>query len=381
MVKGPSPILASGDPKPAILATYHLGAGESTRQMEGSPELGRFPIASVTKTLTALLAARLACSGVVDWDERVGQAREGRRLSLRTLLNHTAGLPFELKPTHWFGESLTDAELIQGLSRPPQMPLPPHTWHYSNFGYAMAARLLERATGQSFELLLADELLGPLGMSETSMPDPVSEGAPVLGAAFPAGDLWSTPQDLMTLGCALDGGNPKVVTPEMLALMLESATPDGAGSYLCAGIRTHPVGPHRVLVSSGTILGWTTCLIVWPRRGYSLLLAEAGYSPDSLRDVALGKWKRSDTVANTWWWDGQEVVELRSGDDVELRLRETTWPFPLFSGRGAGNKLLGVGASGQALALRRLKDSVVGPSLLLTRDSTKSAFRPTAADG
>jgi CubicO group peptidase (beta-lactamase class C family) len=287
---------------------------------------------------------------------------------------------FELNPDHWFGESLTEDELARALTHPVRLPLPPNSWHYSNFGYAMAARLLERATGQSFEVLLAEELLVPLGMHNTSMPDARSEGPPVLGAAAPAGGLWSTPEDLMTLGRAFDGGHPSVVTPEVLALILESGTPDGAGSYLCAGIRTHQVGLHSALIASGTLGGWTTCLTIWPRRGCSLLVAESGYSHDALRDAAINRWVRSDSVADSWWWDGQEVIELRHGVDVELRLRESTWPFALFTGRAVGNTLLGIGSCGQPMTLKRRQHSIAGPSFVLTADPAKSAFRPEATD-
>jgi CubicO group peptidase (beta-lactamase class C family) len=373
----------SGDSGPAIRGSYHLSAEGSKQQLLGDLDLqGRFPIGSVTKTLTALLAARLACDGVIGWDDPLGSSDGGRRpVSLRTLLTHTAAVSFELESNHWFGPSLTDDELARALSHPPRMPLPPNTWHYSNLGYAMAARLLERATGESFESLLAQFLFQPLGMAHTSMPDAESEGSCVLGAAAPAGDIWSTPEDLMALGRALDRGNPGVVTHDMLALLLESGTPDGDGSYLCAGVRTHAVGRfHRVLVSSGTILGRTTCLTVWPQRGYSLVVAEAGYPHDSLRDLAIAKWTRNDTVACTWWWDGQEVAELRHGNDVELRLRETTWPFAIFSGRRAGRTLVGVGSRGEPLTLKRSRSSVRGPSLTLTRSPSESAFIPMATE-
>ena len=361
---------------PSVLASYHLSADETTHELSGSlPPDMRFPVASVTKTLTALLAAHLSVDGVVAWDEPLAASGDiTRPVSLRDLLAHTAGVPFELHPDHWHTTSLTEPELTSATLNPPRLPLPPRTWHYSNLGYAMAARILEEATGQDYPDLLDERILQPLGMTNTSFPREEAEGPLALGAAAPAGDLWSTLNDLMTLARAIDGQRSDVVTWPMLALMLEEAIPDHTGACLGAGIRTHPLNDHRVLVSTGTIRNRTTCLMVWPRRGASILVAEAGYSHDSLRDAATLQWRRDDTHARTWWWDGQEVIELRHGDKIELVLRQTTWPFALFSGRPSDQTLIGVDWRGQPLELLDRGDALVGPGIVLTADVSDSAY-------
>ena len=349
---------------PALLAAYHLSADETTRQLTGSlaPD-ERFPVASVTKTLVALLAARLCEDGVLAWDERLG-----------ALLGHTAGVPMELDAAHWGSVALTERELADAVARPPRLPLPPGTWHYSNLGYAIAARLLERAAGQPFPALLANRLLRPLGMTRTSLPDARSEGPLALGAAAaPAGDLWSTLKDLMTLAHALDGRRPDVVSRPMLALLLKGAIPDGDGVHYGAGIRTHAVGPHRVLVAIGHIGDRRTCVTVWPRRGASVLVASAECDRDALWRAGAQRWRRDDATARTWWWDGQQVREVRHGDAVELLLGETTWPFPLLSGRADGSALVGVDWRGELLELRDEGDALTGPGLRLTADAGDSA--------
>ncbi|PZF86728.1 serine hydrolase domain-containing protein [Jiangella anatolica] len=352
---------------PEILARFHLSADETARELSGSLAADqRFPIASVSKTLTALLAARLCADGVVGWTE-----------PLRALLGHTAAVPFELRPSHWTSTGLTEDELAAAVASPPRLALPPGTVHYSNLGYGLAAALLERATGRRYPELLAEHVLHPLGLTRTSLPDERAEGRPALGAAAPAGDLWSTLDDLMTLARALDGHRPDVVDPTMLELLLGTSTPNGQGSQLAAGLRTFFVDPHRVLVSSGTIRGRTTCVTVWPRRGASVVVAEAGYSHDDLRDEAVRRWSRDD-ARRSWWWDAQEVVELRHGDRVELVLRETTWPYPVFAGRAEGRRLAGLDWAGRPVELRSTDDGdeLTGPGLRLTAAANDSAYRP-----
>ena len=361
---------------PSVLATYHLSADETTRELTGSLPLDvRFPVASVTKTLAALLAARLCQDGVVAWDEPLPAPDDVRApISLRTLLRHAAGVPFELDPAHWGPTSLTEPELTNAVAQPPRLPLPPGTWHYSNLGYAMAARVLEHATGQAFPALLTERLLRPLGMTRTSFPAVQTEGPPVLGAAAaPAGDLWSTLDDLMTLARALDGRRPDVVSWPMLALLLEGAIPDRDDVHYGAGIRTHAVRHHRVLVSMGHIRDHRTCVAVWPRRGASVLVAEAGCDQDALWRAATRRWQRDDVRVRAWWWDGQEVVQLQDGDEVDLVLGETTWPFPLFSGRADGRTLVGVDWRGAPLELLDRGEALVGTGIRLTADVADSA--------
>lgn len=360
--------------QPSILATYHLSDDRATCEFTGplAPDT-RFPIASVAKTLAALLVARLSVDGVVDLDEPLGTGDEGDPVTLRALLGHTARIPAELHPDHWDRASLTQAELGAALDAPPTLRLPPGTWHYSNLGYALVARRLEDITGQDYASLLSERLLQPLDMGMTSFPDSQTEGPCILGAAAAAGDMWSTLHDLMALARALGGHRPDVVTWRMLSLLLSPAVPDQRGACLGSGIRTHRVRNHRVLVSTGTISNRTTCVTVWPRRGSSVLVAERGYSHESLWRAAARKWRRSGVRTRTWWWDSQEVIELRHEEMVELVVEETTWPFPIFAGRVHGDRLVGVDWRGDQLELVESDDALVGTGLRLATDVEDSA--------
>lgn len=356
---------------PRVVATHHVGFDGGDPEHSGLLRVDeRFPIASISKTLTALLAARLAVDGAVSWDAPISPSTD---ITLRALLTHTAGVPFELQPEHWTATALTDDDLDKALIAPPRLQLPPGSWHYSNFGYAVAARVLERATGRRYSELLVHYLAGPLGMTHTSFPRP-DEPPPLLGAGAPAGDLWSTIADLVTLGRALNGDHPAVVTGSMLTMVLQSTVSRPDGVELGAGIRSRRVGPHRVIGATGTIRDRTTGFTVWPDRGASVVVAEVGYDHDALVDAAVQRWRRDDERVGSWWWDGQEVVELRFGDDVELRLLETSWPFALFTGRAVGSALVGIDANRVALELVRDGDSLVGPGIRLTAHVGDSAF-------
>lgn len=361
------------------LALTRVHAGDDGTILEASGPIGldeRFPIASVTKTLTALLVARLAVDGVVGWSDPIAPSSG---VTWRSLLNHTARLPFELRPDHWFSAGPFRDELRVALRRTPSVWMPPLTWHYSNAAYGLAALRLEQLVGQPFPELLSHQVLAPLRMHATSFSRGVDEPPGVLGAAAPAGDLRSTTRDLVRLAAALAGRRPDVVSGKMIELLLECAVADGTGGALGAGLRLHREGAHLTLLCSGTILGHTTCVLVWPRRGASVLVANAPVGHRVLRDEAVQRWRRPEVV-RSWWLDGQEVVEVRSGDRVELLVNESMWPFPLFAGSARNGTLAGLDWQGDPLVLTDRGSELAGADVLLTAVSSESAFRAVAVD-
>lgn len=355
-------------------ALTRVHAGDDGTILDASGPIGldeRFPIASVTKTLTALLVARLAVDRVLGWSDPIAPSSG---ITWRSLLNHTSRFPFELRPDHWFSTAPSRVEMGIALSRTPSLSMPPLTWHYSNAAYGLAALRLEQLVDQPFPELLSHQVLAPLDMHATSFSRGADEPPGVLGAAAPAGDLRSTTRDLVRLAAALAGNRPEVVTGKMIELLLEGAIADGAGGALGAGLRIHRVGAHLTIMCSGTILGHTTCILVWPRRGTSVLVANAAVDHRLLRDEAVERWQRREEV-RSWWLDGQEVKEVRSGDEVELLITESMWPFPLFAGRAGNGTLAGLDWQGDPLILTDRGNELAGADLLLTAVSGESAFR------
>ena len=130
----------------------------------------RFRIGSNTKTVTSLLAARLVRRGTIAWHTKFfdlfpeRQARSNPAyadLTLLQLLSLRAGLA---------GYTYTDArptrEQLPGNAREQrdgfidwvlaQPPIPyPGTFHWSNPGYVLAGAMLEKASGKSYERLVA----------------------------------------------------------------------------------------------------------------------------------------------------------------------------------------------------------------------------------
>ena len=138
-------------------------------------EPGRHLVYSVTKTYLAVLCLRLE----LDLDAPVATWLDDQRLpraSLRQLLNHTSGIPdYGRLPEYGAGvrdtpaESWSDEELLaRSLAGGPDFE-PGEGWAYSNTAYMLVRRIVDQVAQGGFAGALQTELLGPLGLFDTSL--------------------------------------------------------------------------------------------------------------------------------------------------------------------------------------------------------------------
>jgi CubicO group peptidase (beta-lactamase class C family) len=127
------------------------------------------------KAMTSTLIARLVERGQLKWDLTLAEVFSGlapqmnpefQKVTLLQLLSHRAGLPANLNLAEYLGndvESLRLRVVRQELTKKPQNT-PGSTFAYSNLGYIIAAAVVEKATGKSWERAIADEVFNPLQM-------------------------------------------------------------------------------------------------------------------------------------------------------------------------------------------------------------------------
>jgi CubicO group peptidase (beta-lactamase class C family) len=148
------------------------------------PERTVFRVASVAKLFVAAAAATLAERGALDLEEDVQRyapdlpidSRFSEPITLHHLLTHTAGFDERM-----IGYAATSRGAIRPLGEYLAENLPRRGWRpgevtgYSNHGMALAAYLVERATGIPFSEYARDSLFLRLGMTSTSYLDVVAE--------------------------------------------------------------------------------------------------------------------------------------------------------------------------------------------------------------
>ena len=166
------------------------------RMRNGKPMTRATPtwMASITKSLTGVLVMQFVDRGEVELDAPIGrylpELGSPCPLTLRLLLTHTSGLS-------WAGEWASDwnPSMENQVAQAFPVLTPGREFKYHRAGYALAAKVLERISGETLPQLFEKMLLSPLGMTRSTVDN--SYG----GLYAPALDLARFGQMLLGRGC------------------------------------------------------------------------------------------------------------------------------------------------------------------------------------
>ncbi|WP_407952156.1 serine hydrolase domain-containing protein [Plantactinospora sonchi] len=191
-----------------------------------------FRIGSVTKTFTAVLVLQCRDHGLLDLDDPISAHLDvpaHGELTVRRLLSHTSGVQREPYGDIWDTLHTPDVtELLADLARAERVLPPARRFHYSNLGVALLGQAAARLRGGTWAEVLADRILRPLGLADTSLAPPPAaatgflvdaysdharpEPNTDLGALGPAAQLWSTASDMARWAAFL--ADPATVDPD-----------------------------------------------------------------------------------------------------------------------------------------------------------------------
>ncbi|WP_232548614.1 serine hydrolase domain-containing protein [Propioniciclava soli] len=306
----------------------------------------QYRIASITKPQVAVALCVLADAGAVDLHRPLATwvpDAPGGDATVAQFLAHTSGLPAEPPGPWWERAGGTSWDALAAADLQPLFPAGTR-FHYSNLGYGVLGRLLETLTGQAWDAALADLVWRPLGMTHTARtpapghavgvgvhpredlvhPEPVPDYL-ALGAA---GELWSTPTDLVRLGAFLAGAIPGVLRPATRATMLTPiAWPDVAGEPFTTahglGVMVVNDAGRRTYGHAGSVPGFTADLRIDAERRLAVavcgnattpfggafgLLAEACAAAVNMDGpVGPGDATAAD-LCGVWYWGTREHV-------------------------------------------------------------------------
>jgi CubicO group peptidase (beta-lactamase class C family) len=141
-------------------------------------------LGSCGKAMTATMIATLVAEGKLSWDTKLIEAipelknkihPDYHKVTLWRLLTHRAGIPSD--PRDWYAYPTKEiSERRLSILKDNIIFAPAFTdgeFHYSNFGYTVAACMAEQITGLSWEQLMEQRLFDPLGMSSAGFGDPI----------------------------------------------------------------------------------------------------------------------------------------------------------------------------------------------------------------
>lgn len=250
----------------------------------------QFMIGSVTKTFTALTVMSLRDEGRLSLDDTLETYLPGTRharVPLRQMLAHASGLQREPVGNIW--ESLEAPEreaFLAGVEEAEQVLPAHHAFHYSNLAYGLLGQVVERVTGQDWELVVQERVLGPLGMTRTGLVpapdraigyqvDPYAGTASeeplfTLNATAPLGGLWSTVADMARYAAYVARPDDRVVRPETIDEMCRPiimTDVDGWGGAYGLGFGMGRRGDRVFVGHGGAMPGFLTGLRVRRRDG------------------------------------------------------------------------------------------------------------------
>ncbi|UUZ90087.1 beta-lactamase family protein [Paenibacillus sp. P25] len=142
---------------------------------------GRFRIGSITKVFTAAVVLQLAAEQKVDLNQPVQHYLPGLLpadfppVLVGQLLNHTSGLPSPDRPDDVSQEEMryknwTPQEFVD-LAFKKRMEFEPGTkQHYLNINYVLAGLLIEKVTGNPYEVEVQNRIIRPLNLYNTYLP-------------------------------------------------------------------------------------------------------------------------------------------------------------------------------------------------------------------
>lgn len=158
------------------------------------------PVASLSKSMTAMAVMRLVEEGRVDLDQPAHRYlpeftmadRRAEKITVRQLLNQTSGMADSAYPDLTRPQAHTLTEAVADMRGARLAARPGTEWNYHNPNYFVAARLVEVVSGRPFADYLATQVFRPLGMTHTKsvdttddMPDHARGYVRAYGMLFP----------------------------------------------------------------------------------------------------------------------------------------------------------------------------------------------------
>ena len=268
-----------------------------------------FAIASLTKSFTAVLVLDQVSSGLISLDDPVStylpdfNAPYAGEVSIRQLLQNRSGIPHYADIPGWFDPEVksqfTTESFLEQMALLELRFVPGEDYYYSNVNYYLLGLVLESTTGKSYEALLQDRILEPLGFRNTGQIY-LQEQQSVAPSYLRTGDeyeriqisnawlfratasQYSSAQDLATFADALLNGS--LLDAEMLGLLFHEEHP------MAFTVASAPLGDDEVdvITYNGELAGTTTMLTLFPKQGGTIVILSNNNTPySSLVELTL----------------------------------------------------------------------------------------------
>jgi CubicO group peptidase (beta-lactamase class C family) len=290
----------------------------------------QFQAGSISKSVAAMGALRLVQDGRLNLDADVNtqlqtwkvpenEFTREKKVTLRRILSHTAGLTVHGFPGYAVGDPLPTLVQVLDGAKPANTAAvrvdtePGSKWRYSGGGYTVMQLMLIDVIGKPFPEFMNETVLKPLGMMSSTYEQPLPQDKAASTASgydakreavkgrwhvYPemaAAGLWTTPSDLARFAIAIQrslaGDTHPVLSNETIRQMLtDEKNDDALGVFLEGRDKTLRFG------HGGRDEGFDAQLIAYAHMGKgAVIMLNVNENDGTLKDVV-------DVIAKQYGW-------------------------------------------------------------------------------
>ncbi|MBU2883344.1 beta-lactamase family protein [Psychrosphaera sp. B3R10] len=156
-------------------AWYTAGWKDRNNKIPADPN-ALFKIASISKLYVSVATAKLVNANRLSLDktladyfpELVGRIENADKITLRLMVQHRSGIPnYTDTPAYWDAPPDTSDEKLALALDLPATFAPGSSYEYSNTNYLLLAELIKKVVGYSHHQFIKEEILIPLGLTNT----------------------------------------------------------------------------------------------------------------------------------------------------------------------------------------------------------------------
>jgi CubicO group peptidase (beta-lactamase class C family) len=217
-----------------------FGYGKREPLIPINPSKTLFRIASISKTITAVMLAKLAEDKMIDLDTSIYKylpdyPKKEYDFTSRQLAGHLAGIRGTTDDEFKLNKRMTITEGLNIFKNDPLLFEPSTNFFYNSFGYVLLSEVMQKATNKDFYTMVRDSILIPLKMDNTTvdasnaipanttdffrtkhiLTNPVDNEYKIAGGGF-----LSTSEDIVRFGHELI--SPTLISKESLAQLVTS---------------------------------------------------------------------------------------------------------------------------------------------------------------
>lgn len=273
-----------------VIVNKGYGMANFELEVPNTPQT-KFRLGSITKPFTAMAIMLLQERGKLSLQDSickyVADCPAGwQTITIHHLLSHTSGLAKHDKAGDYLKTAMMPMplpQLIESFKHKPADFKPGEKFDYNNNGYILLGYVIEKVSGQSYEVFLRENIFAPLRMADTGYDnhDPVvknraagyrKEDGKLLNAAytdpsqpFSAGALYSTTGDLLLLDQALYDG--KFLSPKTIETLFTPVLGNyGYGWFLMKQSN------RRAIMHPGGVPGFSAMITRFPESKVLIVL-------------------------------------------------------------------------------------------------------------